>query len=147
MIPKMVPTKTSEIISIVVIHAARPAGTPLRVNHAILTISPPMYDGVVCETNSEPSLAEIVLEGLLTSCPINFRIKYLNLYACNKTLPITAAEDRTNGMTPTDKRSSTVMCVKSTMRTNGTMLAGIASIRQFKIFHPSDKMRPYKNPE
>ena len=38
------------------------------------------------------------------------------------------------------------MCVKNTIKINGTMLAGIASKRQFKIFHPSDKMRPYKNP-
>ena len=74
-------------------------------------------------------------------------MKYLNLYACNKIFPITAAEDRINGITPTDKRSFTVMCVKNTIRTNGTMLAGIASKRQFKIFHPSDKLRPYKNPE
>jgi hypothetical protein len=70
----------------------------------------------------------------------------LNLYACSKTFPITAADERTNGITPTDKRSSTVMCVKNTIKINGTMLAGIASKRQFKIFHPSDKRRPYKNP-
>ena len=63
------------------------------------------------------------------------------------TFPITAAEDIMNGITPTDKRSFTVMCVKNTIRISGTMLAGIASKRQFKIFHPSDNMRPYKNPE
>ena len=57
------------------------------------------------------------------------------------------AEDRINGITPTDKRSFTVMCVKNTIKINGTMLAGIASKRQFKLFHPSDKIRPYKNPE
>ena len=39
---KMVPTKTSAIISIVVTHADLPAGTPLLVRNAILTSSPPM---------------------------------------------------------------------------------------------------------
>jgi hypothetical protein len=55
------------MISIVVTHAAFPAGTLFFVKNAILIISPPTNDGVVCVTNSPANLAEIILPVELTS--------------------------------------------------------------------------------
>jgi len=48
---KILPTKTSAIISAVATHAALPADTPFFMSHAILTISPPINEGVVWVTN------------------------------------------------------------------------------------------------
>src|SRR4026207_266480 len=62
---KMLPTKTSAIISAVATHAAFPAVTPFLMSHAILTISPPINDGVVCVTNSPAILAFMVFRVVL----------------------------------------------------------------------------------
>ena len=62
---KMQPAKTSAIISAVATQAALPAGTPFLISHAILTISPPINEGVVCVTNSPAILAFIVLKVVL----------------------------------------------------------------------------------
>ena len=62
---KILPAKTSAIISAVATQAAFPAGTPFLISHAILTISPPINDGVVCVTNSPAILAFIVLRVVL----------------------------------------------------------------------------------
>jgi hypothetical protein len=62
---------------------------------------------------------------------MNCLIKYLNRIACNNILVTAAAEEATKGTSPTLKMScgETLVVVKS-MR-NGTMLAGMATNRQF----------------
>ena len=86
----IVTANTSAIISIIVIHVALPAGTPILAIQATLTTSPPMSDGVVEVTNSPASRALSVLPVELMSLPTKERIKYLNLYACKKNLVMTA---------------------------------------------------------
>jgi hypothetical protein len=67
--------------------------------------------------------------------PINFRVKYLNLYACSITLTIIEAAEIMKGIRPTAKTSLSETGVKINMIRNGTILAGIASKRQFKDIH------------
>jgi GPN-loop GTPase len=128
----ILPTKTSAIISAVATQAAFPVETPFLTSHAILTISPPIKDGVVCVTNSPANLAFIVLRVVLIFGPMKWLIKYLNLYACNKIRIITADTERRNGNGPTEKTSAGETGVKANKNKNGTRLTATAIILHFK---------------
>lgn len=132
----IVPTKTSAMISIVVTHAALPAGTPFFVKKAILTTSPPINEGVVWVTNSPASLADMTLPTELTFRPMNALMKYSNLKACKTTLPITDAVEIIKGTSPTANICVGDRCVNKNIISRGIMLAGIARRRQFKTSHP-----------
>jgi hypothetical protein len=58
-------------------------------------------------------------------------MKYLNRYACNIILTIIDAAESINGIRPTAKTSLSETGVKINMIRNGTILAGMASRRQF----------------
>jgi hypothetical protein len=62
---------------------------------------------------------------------MNSRIKYLKRKACSIILTITDKQDTTNGIIPTANRSSGVIWVNKSISSKGTILAGIASSRQF----------------
>jgi GTPase SAR1 family protein len=130
---KILPTKTSAIISAVATQAAFPVETPFLTSHAILTISPPIKDGVVCVTNSPPILAFIVLRVVLIFGPMKWLMKYLNLYACNKIRTITADTESRNGSTPTENTSAGETGVKANNNKNGTRLTVTAIILHFKL--------------
>ena len=130
---KILPTKTSAIISAVDTQAAFPVETPFLTSHAILTISPPIKDGVVCVTNSPPILAFIVLRVVLIFGPMKWLMKYLNLYACNKIRTITADTESRNGSTPTENTSAGETGVKANNNKNGTRLTATAIILHFKF--------------
>jgi len=129
---KILPTKTSAIISAVATQAAFPVETPFLTSHAILTISPPIKDGVVCVTNSPPILAFIVLKVVLIFGPMKWLMKYLNLYACNKIRTITADTESRNGSAPTENTSAGETGVKANNNKNGTRLTATAIILHFK---------------
>jgi hypothetical protein len=69
------------------------------------------------------------------SRPMNSRIKYLKRKACNIILPITDTHEITNGSAPTANISSGEIRVNKIISSNGTILAGIASSRQFNNGH------------
>jgi hypothetical protein len=50
-------------------------------------------------------------------------------------LPITATHEITNGIAPTANMSSGDICVNKSISIKGTILAGIASSRQFNNSH------------
>jgi GPN-loop GTPase len=129
----MLPTKTSAIISAVATQAAFPVDTPFLMSHAILTISPPIKDGVVCVTNSPAILAFIVLRVVLISGPMKWLIKYLNLYACSKIRTITADTESRNGIGPTEKTSAGETGVKVNNIKKGIRLTPTAIILHFKL--------------
>jgi len=129
---KILPTKTSAIISAVATQAAFPVETPFLTSHAILTISPPIKDGVVCVTNSPAILAFIVLRVVLIFGPMKWLMKYLNLYACNKIRTITADTESRNGSAPTENTSAGETGVKANNNKNGTRLTATAIILHFK---------------
>jgi ribosomal protein S3 len=62
-------------------------------------------------------------------------MKYLNRYACSIILTMTEAAEIIKGTRPTAKTSLGETGVKINMITNGTILAGIASSRQFNDNH------------
>ena len=62
-------------------------------------------------------------------------MKYLNRYACSIILTMTEAAENMKGTRPTAKTSLTETGVKINMIRNGTILAGIASSRQFNDSH------------
>jgi hypothetical protein len=59
----------------------------------------------------------------------------LNRYACNIILTMTEAAENMKGMRPTAKTSLSETGVKINIIRNGTILAGIASSRQFNDNH------------
>lgn len=130
---KILPTKTSAIISAVATQAAFPVETPFLTSQAILTISPPMKDGVVCVTNSPANLAFIVFRAVLILGPMKRLVKYLNLYACNKIRIITADTESRNGNAPTENTSEGETGVNTNNNRNGIRLTATAIILHFKI--------------
>lgn len=130
---KILPTKTSAIISAVATQAAFPVETPFLTSQAILTISPPMKDGVVCVTNSPANLAFIVFRVVLILGPMKRLVKYLNLYACNKIRIITADTESRNGNAPTENTSEGETGVNTNNNRNGIRLTATAIILHFKI--------------
>jgi hypothetical protein len=71
----------------------------------------------------------------LTFGPINLSMKYLNLYPCNIILTIIDPAEIMKGIRPTAKTSLIETGVKINIIRNGTILAGIASRRQFNDGH------------
>lgn len=130
---KILPTKTSAIISAVATQAAFPVETPFLTSQAILTISPPMKDGVVCVTNSPANLAFIVFRAVLILGPMKRLVKYLNLYACNKIRIITADTESRNGNAPTENTSEGETGVNTNNNRKGIRLTATAIILHFKI--------------